>query len=307
MELYQLKSFVAIAREQNLTRTAEHLCLSQSALSSQIKALEEDLGVVLFRRSSRGMLLTEHGESLLSHAQGILEAAREMRQKAAALTRGIGETVTIGLNVDPSFLRVGAINRRLSLLHTDLNVIFLASQTINTAGLLRQRQIDLGFFYGDTSDADIDHALISQVDFCVVIPNGLLKRVQAREWAELAALPWIWAGGDSPPYSVLNEHFERRQLVPNQVVTTEDEHTVRELVLEGQGVAVMREEEALPLAEQGHVVIWEQGRMTLPLSLASLDKRNEEKRIRAVQEAVRHIWQEPRDNLWGDLQDKCWI
>jgi DNA-binding transcriptional LysR family regulator len=307
VELYQLKSFVAIAREQNLTRTAEQLCLSQSALSSQIKALEEELGLALFRRSSRGMLLTEHGEALLSYALGTLEAAREMRQKAAALSRGIGETVTIGLHVAPTFLRIGAINRRLSLLHTDLNVIFLTSRTVNTAELLRQRQIDLGFFYGDVSDADIQHTLIAQVDFCVVIPRELLKGLAAREWPDVAALPWVWAGGDSPPYAMLSDYFERRRLVPNQVVSSGDEHTVRELLLAGQGAAVMREEEALPLAEQGHVVIWEQGRMTLPLSLACLDKRHEEKRIRAVLETVRHIWQEPRDNIWGDLQDKCWV
>lgn len=65
MELYQLKSFLAIVREQNLTRAADALNLSQSALSSQIKALEEELGLRLFKRSSRGMTLTHQGEALL--------------------------------------------------------------------------------------------------------------------------------------------------------------------------------------------------------------------------------------------------
>jgi hypothetical protein len=47
------------------------------------------------------------------------------------------------LNTDPGFLRVGAINRRLAALHEDLNVVFVASQTVRTSQLLRQGQVDL--------------------------------------------------------------------------------------------------------------------------------------------------------------------
>ena len=56
MELYQLKSFLTIALEKNLTRAAETLHLSQSALSSQIKLLEEEFGVPLFSRTSRAIV-----------------------------------------------------------------------------------------------------------------------------------------------------------------------------------------------------------------------------------------------------------
>ncbi|OQY25121.1 MAG: hypothetical protein B6I37_02155 [Desulfobacteraceae bacterium 4572_35.2] len=59
MELYQLQSFVVIAQTQNLTRAAKTLNLSQSALSSQLKALEEDLDMVLFKRGARaGAIVT---------------------------------------------------------------------------------------------------------------------------------------------------------------------------------------------------------------------------------------------------------
>lgn len=304
MELYQLKSFVTIAREGNLTRAAEALHLSQSALSSQLKQLEGELGVALFKRSARGMALTERGRELLTHAREVLEAAKQMRQKAMALGRGTGESVTIGLNADPAFLRVGAINRRLSLLHADLNVIFLTSQTVDTARMLRQGQIDLGFFYGDASDADIRHTVISQVRLCVAIPDRLAEGGDLG-WDEVAGLPWIWVGNDCPFYTALMDNLERRRLIPNQAVTTVDEHIVKELVIDGQGVAVMREDEARPLAASGRVLLWERGWMTLPLSLAWLAKQGEEKRIRAALEAVRHAWQGPG----GDegLADKCWI
>ncbi len=307
MEIYQLKSFVVIAREQNLTRAAEALHLSQSALSSQLKQLEGELGVGLFKRTTRGMTLTDRGRALLPHAQQVLEAAKQMREKAMALNRGAGESLTIGLNADPAFLRIGAINRRLSLLHADLNVIFLTSQTVNTAQMLRQGQIDLGFFYGDASDADIRHSLISRVRLCVVIPTALAAAGLPLDWPEVAALPWIWVGNDCPFYTALLDNLERHRLIPNQVVTTVDEHIVKELVIDGQGVAVMREDEARPLVESGRARIWEQGWMTLPLSLAWREKQNSEKKLRAATEVIRHVWQETGGEATAELLDKCWI
>ena len=186
MELYQLKSFLAIVREQNLTRAAEALHLSQSALSSQIKALEEELGLRLFKRSSRGMTLTHHGEALLPHAHEVLDAAARLRQKAGALSRGVSASVTISLNADPTFLRVSKVNQRLALLHPGLNVIFLTSQSVQTAQMLRQGMIDLGLFYGDLKEPDIEHQVIAQIRICVVIPRRLLNCVADLDWSSIA-------------------------------------------------------------------------------------------------------------------------
>ncbi|HET9763875.1 MAG TPA: LysR family transcriptional regulator, partial [Casimicrobiaceae bacterium] len=72
MELSQLRAFVEIAKAGQLTRAAERLHLSQPALSGQLKALEEGLGISLFERTSTGMTLTPGGRSLLAEAERIL-------------------------------------------------------------------------------------------------------------------------------------------------------------------------------------------------------------------------------------------
>ena len=69
MEIYQLKTFVAVAAEGNLTRAADRVFTSPPAVSAQLKALEDELGVRLFDRNSRGMSLTSAGEQLLHEAQ----------------------------------------------------------------------------------------------------------------------------------------------------------------------------------------------------------------------------------------------
>ena len=75
MELYQLKTFVAVAKEGHLTRAAKSLHTSQPAVSAHIKALEAELEIALFDRTPKGMDLTAAGKRLLDQAQTILERA----------------------------------------------------------------------------------------------------------------------------------------------------------------------------------------------------------------------------------------
>src|SRR5205085_11052893 len=85
VELTQLRSFIAVAKHGHLTRAAESLHLSQPALSAQIKALEESLGVPLFRRLPSGMILTPSGRVLLGSAERVLGALQDLKSAASAL------------------------------------------------------------------------------------------------------------------------------------------------------------------------------------------------------------------------------
>ena len=303
MELYQLKSFVTIAREGNLTRAAEVLHLSQSALSSQLKLLEEELGLRLFERTARGMRLTERGESLLENAHDVLDAAGRLRERALSLNRRSGASVTLGLHADPSFLRVGAINRRLTLLNSGLGVNFQLSQTISTVRALRQGEIDLGFHYGDLHEAQLEGATLAHIRLCVVVPTDLASPEGISSWSHLVELPWIWVDKHCPLYVALLDRLDEQWLIPNHSVTTTDEQVVRELVAAGQGVAVMREDEARPLVAAGRALIWEPGWMNIPLRLSWLRERRDERGVSAAIEAVRHVWHDDS----GELGDKYWV
>ena len=85
MELYQLRSFAAVAELGHLTRAAERLHISQPAVSAQIKALEDELGVTLFERVSSGMVLTSAGRKLLPAAEKVLDAAQALRSRARTI------------------------------------------------------------------------------------------------------------------------------------------------------------------------------------------------------------------------------
>ena len=82
MEIYQLRTLLAVAREGSITRASERLFLSQPAISAHIKAMEDELGIALFERTPRGMSLTANGAQLLERAGRIMALHREFIEEA---------------------------------------------------------------------------------------------------------------------------------------------------------------------------------------------------------------------------------
>ena len=83
MELRHLNSFVAIAEAGSFSRAAERLWIAQPALSTQIRRLEDELGIKLFERHARGVAPTDAGELFLERARAVLAASRPGRGAAS--------------------------------------------------------------------------------------------------------------------------------------------------------------------------------------------------------------------------------
>ncbi len=88
MELRHLRYFMTVAEQGSFTRAAEQLGIAQPPLSQQIKLFEQELGVTLFRRLTRGVQLTEVGAVLVEQARDILSLQRQFVASAAGLARG---------------------------------------------------------------------------------------------------------------------------------------------------------------------------------------------------------------------------
>ncbi|MDE3078601.1 MAG: LysR family transcriptional regulator [Paracoccaceae bacterium] len=110
LNLHHLRLFRAVATDGTLTGAAHRLNLSQSALSSQIKALEASLGHDLFERRGRGLVLTEAGRIALDHAEAIFRTAEDLSAtlRGAAGARQalrVGALATLSRNFQLQFLR----------------------------------------------------------------------------------------------------------------------------------------------------------------------------------------------------------
>ncbi len=147
MEIYQIRTFVVVADESHLTRAAKRLNTSQPAVSAHIKALEEELGVILFGRTAKGMTLTKEGEEILEYAEKILTACDNLKNKTKELKNELFGDVKIGLNSDPEFLRTGALFTLFNKENPGLNLNF--SQSISGKILLDIKSgiLEGGFFF----------------------------------------------------------------------------------------------------------------------------------------------------------------
>ncbi|MEV6492203.1 LysR family transcriptional regulator [Actinoplanes sp. NPDC051633] len=116
MELRQLEYFVTVAEEANFTRAAERVHISQSGVSAQVKALENELGADLFDRSGRSATLTPAGKAALPHARTALAAADAMRgavDEVNGLVRGhLTAGMVKGCEVAPWFAALAGFHRR---------------------------------------------------------------------------------------------------------------------------------------------------------------------------------------------------
>jgi DNA-binding transcriptional LysR family regulator len=292
MELYQLKSFVAIAKSRNLTRAADSLHISQSALSTQLKILEEELGVSLFSRTPKGMDLTMPGHALLEHAGEVICAAENLRSKASQLSSNVSGSLAFGLHTDPCFLRINAIGKQMAEVMPSVSVDYVSCKTKQAPEMLRGRKIDIGFVYGDVVGKDLTQTEIAQVRVRVVMHKDYLRQGQVLDWPDIAKLPMIWSGCECPFHSLLQAKLDEYHLKPIRTHAV-DQSLMKGLVLDGCGLGLIREDEAVKLAaEHSNVTIWEHGELLLPLRITWLSNRENDVHIRIATEIIRNHWRE---------------
>lgn len=290
MELYQLKSFIEVARHQNLTHAARHLHISQSALSAQIKALEAELGVSLFVRSAKGMRPTKEGCIILEKARAIVGAAAEIKHEARQMRRILTGELRIGLNASPRSLRMNQLNDALSEAMPKVNIRFMPSSSLQAVEMLRQQSLDMGFIFGDHAADGIDVQPIASIKIVVVIPLDMTRSRQDPDWPDIAAMPWIWADDGYPCHRAFQDKLDRYGLRLNKTHVAAAESIISELVKGGQGVGLLPEADAMEIQRQGDAVIWSKGAVTVPLSLLCLKNRRKESPIRIAGDVISKVW-----------------
>lgn len=141
MELKQLKHFVAIVEDGGISAAARRLGLTQPALSRQIKALEEDLGVELLDRGARSFALTPAAEALLVDARKLLEYCDAMTQRARAAASGLPLRIGYSPSLASDFLPL-AISR-FTQLHPRVRVSLHDVSSLEMQNSLLAGKLDL--------------------------------------------------------------------------------------------------------------------------------------------------------------------
>jgi DNA-binding transcriptional LysR family regulator len=292
VEISQLRAFVEIARMGQLTRAAERLHLSQPALSGQLKALEEELGISLFERSSSGMTLTSGGRSLLAEAESILTAIQQLKQTAQHFQGRPAGRLSVGTVLDPATLRLGDFLARAiesyPLIEIDLHQRFSGAAL---AGV-RNGELDASFYFGSLDDAELVAEPLRSITYRVACPAEWGFDRRQTQWSELAARPWILAPDTSTHRALAMELFAARGISPTQVIEADSENVILNLVQSGVGASIAREELALDLEAHGRIVVWAGAALDTRLWFIHQAKRADDPLIQAVRAVLHEVWRE---------------
>lgn len=289
MDLTQLRAFVTVAREGNLTRAAERLHLSQPAVSLQIKALQASLDLQLFSRVPGGMTLTDDGVKLLPYAERVMASFAEFRQGADALHSTLSGTLSIGTILDPEFIRLGAFLKLLVESYPQLSTQLQHGMSGWVLQQVRTGALDVGFYLG-TPGKEFHYQTLTSFSYNVLAPRGWKTRVAGKGWRELARLPWIWSPPESAHNRLLTKTFAQFKVSPNKVALVDQEPSMLDLVKSGVGLSLVRESIALREAHAHGLVIADAVSLKTDLSFITLAKRRNEATIEAVFSLLTNLW-----------------
>ena len=234
-----LRYFWAVAHDGNLTRTAERLNLTQSALSVQIRKLEERLGHPLFERRGRRLHLTEAGQITLDHADAIFATGDELlgtlRQSGAARQAlRVGSLATLSRNFQMEFLRP-------VLGRTDIDLILRSGGAAELLRALEALNLDVVLLNrappGDALTPLVTHRLAERSVSLVGTPERLGEAASLAD--RLRRHPVILPTVDSSVRTGFDALADRLGVRPQIVAEVEDMAMMRLLAREDIGLAVL--------------------------------------------------------------------
>jgi len=291
MELYQLKTFAMVADEGNLTRASKRLHTSQPAISAQIKALEDELGVSLFIRTPKGMTLTADGVRLREHAGNVLSSVAELEREAGQMRGVLRGTLRIGINAEPQMLQVAELFAEMRAQHPDLHLHLLQAMTGEVLSKLEGDELDAGFMYGTVQSERIYFTELRQLEVVVAGAHHLQDELAAASAQELGKYPWIVTPQDCPFYTISSQFFHRHGLDPQHAALIDDESIIKVMVKNGTGLSLLLRQDAMAGTPEERLAVWDKEKLHLQLSIGCLQRRREEPMLQTLFAILSRIWQ----------------
>lgn len=208
----KLEFLIVIAREKNFRRAAEVCGVAQPTLSAAIKNLEDTLGAILVRRTSRFQGLTPEGERVLEWARRLVGDARAMREEVRAFRRSLSGELRIG--VIPSALSyMPALTGPFRALHPGVRITLLSRSSVEIVDMLADLRLEAGITYLGTETIGRLRSLPLYIERYRLLttrtgPAG--KRSQVT-WAEVRDLPLCLPTSDMQNRRILDRMLEPGQ------------------------------------------------------------------------------------------------
>ena len=240
MKRIQLEYFVRVVEEKSFTKAAERLFISQPALSKSIRALEQELGVTLFRRDPREVSLTGEGEIVYRYAMDILSYWKARTEElTAALEQGKG-TLRFGLPPSVGSVFFSRVLHEYGVKFPQVNIQIFEGTSKKIETMVTEDQIDLGVVIEPYENPHMRLKTVYRSDVVLAVSQKhRLARRATVDFAELKEEPMLLVSKEYMFHDQVLARCAQAGFVPNVTFTTSQWDLLLEMTAENHGVTLI--------------------------------------------------------------------
>lgn len=241
MDIRAIEYFVQTFKEQNISKAANTLFISQQGLSKSIRSLETELGVPLFYRTKTGVEPTEYANLILPYAQAIVSNYIQLKNSIDELGNTHTGTIKLGLvNGAISAMPIGEIIFDFISIYPDITIVPKIENDYLCENLLSEERLDLAILVQPVDDGKIRYSTVCEADSCVLINrDDPLAQKDIVSIYDLKDRPLITVDYRYKMSRVLKEAAEKYGLHLNEAFHSSQPADFVELAANKLGVAVM--------------------------------------------------------------------
>ncbi len=235
MDVRALKYFTKVVELGSITRAATQLHIAQPALSRQIRNLEDELGIALIIRESRGVRLTDHGQLLFERAQAILRDVQRARDEVRGSAASPSGTVAVGLVPTLCPVMAPALFATLRSAYPKIELTISENPTVPLLDWLNEGRIDLAIL---TEPAPTRRFVVERLvkEEMILVTGGKQRVAEPISLERLSETPVIVSSGVR---AIMDGLLAQRNFLLATLIEMNSVETIRLMALEGIGPAIL--------------------------------------------------------------------
>jgi len=252
MELRHLRYFLAVAQTRSFTQAAQLLNVAQPALSVQIRALEDEIGVKLLTRTKRRVELTEAGTHFLQRTVEILDAASKASAEARDVASGYRGTVNLAFIASVGQTLLPAVMRRIRQTAQGLHLKLSEMPSASQITALSRGDIDIGLLRGPVSERGVKTTVLRSDPLMAILPETMALSHKAEvSMRELADKEFILFSRQVAPglHDLVVTTCLGQGITPNITHLASNYRTILDLVAGDLGVSIQPATKSGPIAQ----------------------------------------------------------
>lgn len=251
LELRDLRLAVAMGEFKTLTRAAQHLNLTPSALSHQLADLERRLGAPLFERSGRRLIATHLGEMLCANGRTALTSVEDVERQLIEATKGRQSWLRIAADCYTSFGWLPPVMDSFRAAHPTIDVRIIPDAIHNALGALLNGTIDLSIMSMPVSDRRVRTVALVDDELMLVVSSGHRLAKQASVNPEELRTERFLAYSPPESNNAFQQLLQPSGVSPKQVMVLQLTEAILEMTRASMGVTIMARWALQPHLERG--------------------------------------------------------